>query len=98
MREALLVLYLKSDSSKFHHLLGFTNVPAVNEDEYTTNADEVLGDQENHKENRQFDTQDNLLNTILRNESINKTKIEESTKKDTVLVFRENEMKRDSLH
>ena len=58
VREALLVLYLKSDSSKFHHLLGFTNVPAVNEDEYRPDdADEVLVDLENHEENRQFDTQ-----------------------------------------
>ena len=50
--EALGAVYLKSDSSKFHHLLGFTNVPAVNEDEFRPHADEdeVLGDVEDHKE------------------------------------------------
>ena len=105
VREALSALYLKRDSSKFHHLLGFTNVSAVNEDEFRPDSDEVLGD----VENRQVNAQDNLLNkmwnnvnvnktnTIWRNESIKKTKIEESTnvteddaKKDTILVLREN--------
>ena len=79
VREALSALYLKRDSSKFQHLLGFTNVPAVNEDEFRPDEDEVLGDVESHEEDRQVDAQDNLINKRWNNESINKTKIREST-------------------
>ena len=79
VREALRALYLKSDSSRFQYLLGFRNVAAgIIEDEIRPDVAEVLRDIEVYEEKRPFDTKDDLLDKIWKNDNIDKTKVTKS--------------------